>query len=231
MKHQLLIIYIIFILGGCATHPTVSTTPMVQGEKRYGWSWSAENVFPYLWYRYGLSDKDDIGIRVGPAIYGTGFDYSRILYTKDNKWDVMNLAWSLNPNYNTDFTYYKFKQRVNKDDTPGAISWWGLRMMYIAKGITGGSSSRIGFLLGGQPNDRWGYEIGYNHDFSSMPITNIFDFKWNDTVKNDVNLKRRYGDKPHTDPASGLPTEYSRLTGISFRVYVNLEMTPPTAAD
>ncbi|HIA22893.1 MAG TPA: hypothetical protein EYN76_00410 [Candidatus Marinimicrobia bacterium] len=231
MKHQLLIIFIIFILGGCATHPTVSTTPMAQGEKRYGWSWSAENVFPYLWYRYGLSDKDDIGIRVGPAIYGTGFDYSRILYTKDNKWDVMNLAWSLNPNYNTDFTYYKFKQRVNKDDTPGAISWWGLRMMYIAKGITGGSSSRIGFLLGGQPNDRWGYEIGYNHDFSSMPITNIFDFKWNDTVKNDVNLKRRYGDKPHTDPASGLPTEYSRLTGISFRVYVNLEMTPPTAAD
>jgi len=231
MKHQLLIIFIIFILGGCATHPTVSTTPMAQGEKRYGWSWSAENVFPYLWYRYGLSDKDDIGIRVGPAIYGTGFDYSRILYTKDNKWDVMNLAWSLNPNYNTDFTYYKFKQRVNKNDTPGAISWWGLRMMYIAKGITGGSSSRIGFLLGGQPNDRWGYEIGYNHDFSSMPITNIFDFKWNDTVKNDVNLKRRYGDKPHTDPASGLPTEYSRLTGISFRVYVNLEMTPPTAAD
>ncbi len=231
MKHQLLIIFIIFILGGCATHPTVSTTPMVQGEKRYGWSWSAENVFPYLWYRYGLSDKDDIGIRVGPAIYGTGFDYSRILYTKDNKWDVMNLAWSLNPNYNTDFTYYKFKQRVNKNDTPGAISWWGLRMMYIAKGITGGSSSRIGFLLGGQPNDRWGYEIGYNHDFSSMPITNIFDFKWNDTVKNDVNLKRRYGDKPHTDPASGLPTEYSRLTGISFRVYVNLEKTPPTAAD
>ena len=231
MKHQLLIIFIIFILGGCATHPTVSTTPMAQGEKRYGWSWSAENVFPYLWYRYGLSDKDDIGIRVGPAIYGTGFDYSRILYTKDNKWDVMNLAWSLNPNYNTDFTYYKFKQRVNKDDTPGAISWWGLRMMYIAKGITGGSSSRIGFLLGGQPNDRWGYEIGYNHDFSSMPITNIFDFKWNDTVKNDVNLKRRYGDKPHTDPASGLPTEYSRLTGISFRVYVNLEKTPSTAAD
>ncbi len=231
MKHQLLIIFIIFILGGCATHPTVSTTPMAQGEKRYGWSWSAENVFPYLWYRYGLSDKDDIGIRVGPAIYGTGFDYSRILYTKDNKWDVMNLAWSLNPNYNTDFTYYKFKQRVNKDDTPGAISWWGLRMMYIAKGITGGSSSRIGFLLGGQPNDRWGYEIGYNHDFSSMPINNIFDFKWNDTVKNDVNLKRRYGDKPHTDPASGLPTEYSRLTGMSFRVYVNLEMTPPTAAD
>ena len=231
MKHQLLIIFIIFILGGCATHPTVSTTSMAQGEQRYGWSWSAENVFPYLWYRYGLSDKDDIGIRVGPAIYGTGFDYSRILYTKDNKWDVMNLAWSLNPNYNTDFTYYKFKQRVNKDDTPGAISWWGLRMMYIAKGITGGSSSRIGFLLGGQPNDRWGYEIGYNHDFSSMPINNIFDFKWNDTVKNDVNLKRRYGDKPHTDPASGLPTEYSRLTGMSFRVYVNLEMTPPTAAD
>jgi len=89
MKHQLLIISIIFILGSCATHPTVSTTPMAQGEKRYGWSWSAENVFPYLWYRYGLSDKDDIGIRVGPAIYGTGFDYSRILYNKGNKWLII----------------------------------------------------------------------------------------------------------------------------------------------
>ena len=28
---------------------------------------------------------------------------------KDNKWDLINLAWSLNPNYNIDATYYKFK--------------------------------------------------------------------------------------------------------------------------
>jgi len=226
MKHLLFIFFVIIIIGGCATHPTVSTTPMEQGEKRYGWSWSAENVLPYLWYRYGLSDKDDIGLRLGP-VYGSGIDYSRILYIKDNKWDVMNLAWSMNPNYNTDFTYYKFKQRKSKDDKPGAISWWGLRMMYIAKGISGGTSTRIGFLLGGQPNDKWGYEIGYSHDFNSMPITNLFDFQWNDTVKNDPSLNRRYSDTPHTDPASGLPTEYSRLTGISFRVYVNLEMRPP----
>ncbi len=231
MRHLLFIISICIFLGGCATHPTVSTTPMDKGEKRYGWSWSAENVFPYLWYRYGLTDKDDIGLRIGPAIYGTGIDYSRILYSKKNKWDVINLAWSMNPNYNTDFTYYKFNQRMNKDNTPGAVSWWGLRMMYIAEGISGGTSTRIGFLLGGQPNDKWGYEIGYNHDFSSIPISNLFDFKWNDTVKNDPNLKRRYGDTPHTDPSSGLPTEYSRLTGISIRVFVNLGMIAPAAAD
>lgn len=231
MRHLLFTISLCIILGGCATHPTVSTTPMEPGEKRYGYTWSAENVFPYLWYRYGLTDKDDIGLRIGPAIYGTGIDYSRILYTKGNKWDVMNLAWSMNPNYNTDFTYYKFNQRINRDDTPGAVSWYGLRMMYIPEGISGGTSTRIGILLGGQPNDKWGYEIGYYHDFSSIPITKLFDFNWNETVKNDANFRRRYGNRPHSDPASGLPTEYSRLTGISIRVFVNLGLIAPAAAD
>lgn len=216
------ILIVTFFLAGCATHPTVSTTPMEKSEKRYGWSWSAENVFPYFWYRYGLSDKNDIGFRVGP-VYGTGIDYSRILYLKENKWDVMNLSWSMNPNYNMDFTYYKFKQRINKKDSKSAISWWGLRMMYIPEGITGGTSTRLGFLLGGQPNRNWGYEIGYSHDFSSIPITYLFDFDWDNTLKNDDGLNRRYGDIPHTDPASGLPTEYSRLTGISFRIYYNLK--------
>ncbi len=228
MKRSFIIILISLFLSGCATHPTVSTTPMEKGEKKYGWSWSAENVFPYLWYRYGITDKDDIGIRVGPAIYGTGIDYSRILFVKKNKWDVMNLSWSMNPNYNSDFTYYKFKQRINKDDSKGAISWWGIRMMYIPEGITGGTSTRMGFLLGGQPNQKWGYEIGYSHDFSSIPITNLFDFNWNDTMKADENLKRRYGDIPHTDPASGLPTEYSRLTGLSFRIFFNLNLPSPS---
>ena len=231
MRHLLFTISLCIILGGCATHPTVSTTPMEPGEKRYGYTWSAENVFPYLWYRYGLTDKDDIGLRIGPAIYGTGIDYSRILYTKGNKWDVMNLAWSMNPNYNTDFTYYKFNQRIKRDDTPGAVSWYGLRMMYIPEGISGGTSTRIGILLGGQPNDKWGYEIGYYHDFSSIPITKLFDFNWNETVKNDANFRRRYGNRPHSDTASGLPTEYSRLTGISIRVFVNLGLIAPAAAD
>ncbi len=227
MKKISISIVIALFLSGCATHPTVSTTPMVKGEKRYGWSWSAENVFPYLWYRYGISEKDDIGLRVGPAIYGTGIDYSRILFIKKNKWDVLNLSWSMNPNYNSDFTYYKFKQRINKDDSKGAISWWGIRMMYIPKGITGGTSTRMGFLLGGQPNKKWGYEIGYNHDFSSIPITNLFDFNWTETMKSDENLERRYGDILHTDPASGLPTEYSRLTGLSLRLFFNLSFLSP----
>jgi len=223
MTNRLLIfLSIVLFVGGCATHPTVSTTRMEEGEKKYGWSWSAENIFPYYWYRYGLSDKSDIGLRVGLPIYGTGIDYSRILYSKENKWDVLNLAWSLNPNYNSDFTYYKFKQRASKGDRPGSISWWGMRMMYIRKGITEGSSTRIGILLGGQPGVKWGYELGYYHDFNSMPITKLFDFNWNDTVKDDEVLNKRYGDTPHIDPGSGLPTEFSRLTGISFRIFVNL---------
>ncbi len=85
MKHQLLIIFIIFILGGCATHPTVSTTPMAQGEKRYGWSWSAENVFPYLWYRYGLSDKNDISKRKKKEKERRGEEESRSGEKKDKK--------------------------------------------------------------------------------------------------------------------------------------------------
>lgn len=217
-------VVLVLLLGGCATHPTVSTSRMEPGDKKYGWSWSVENIFPYIWYRYGLTDKSDVGFRVGLPIYGTGIDYSRILYSKKNKWDVLNLAWSLNPNYNSDFTYYKFKQRISTEDKQGAISWWGLRMMYIPKGITDGSSTRIGLLFGGQPNEKWGYEIGYNHDFNSIPITNLFDFNWNDKVNNDADLYRRYGDTPHTDPASGLPTEYSRLTGISVRIFVNLRL-------
>ena len=75
---------------------------------------SLENIFPYLWYRKGISNRSDIGFRVGLPIYGSGFDYSRRLYEKENKWDMLNLAWSLNPNYNYDVTYYKFKQGKNK---------------------------------------------------------------------------------------------------------------------
>ncbi len=105
---------IIMILNGCASHPRVATKRMEVGEVEYGYAFSIENIFPYLWYRKGVSERSDVGFRVGLPIYGSGVDYSRLLYEKENKWDMLNIGWSLNPNSNYDVTYYKFKQGKNK---------------------------------------------------------------------------------------------------------------------
>ena len=112
---------IAIILSSCASHPRVGSQRMAEGDVEYGYAFSVENVLPYLWYRKGISKRSDIGVRVGLPIYGSGLDYSRLLYEKDNKWDMLNLAWSLNPNYNFDFTYYKFRQRKNKKT--GELAW------------------------------------------------------------------------------------------------------------
>ena len=85
------------------------------GKVKKGYALSMENVFPSLWIRKGLTDKSEIGFRIGLPIYGTGIDYSRVVYQKENKWDLINLAWSLNPNFNFDATYYKFKTKKGDD--------------------------------------------------------------------------------------------------------------------
>ena len=206
---------ICIILNGCASHPRVGSQRMVEGDIEYGYAFSVENVLPYLWYRKGISNRSDIGIRVGLPIYGSGLDYSRLLYEKENKWDMLNLAWSLNPNYNYDFTYYKFRQRQNKKT--GALqgtAWTGIRFMYIPKGISDKTSSRIGFLFGGKPGSKLSYEIGYYHDFSSMPISNIFSSSYGP--------EGRFTEFPHTTKF-GIPSENSRMTGFSLQVFFNLE--------
>ncbi|MBC8216265.1 MAG: hypothetical protein H8E64_07120 [Candidatus Marinimicrobia bacterium] len=212
------LIYIGIVFSGCATHPAVGTGRMEKGETQYGYAIAAENIpFPYLWYRYGINDVSNVGVRVGVPIYGSGIDYSRLLYSRKDRWDVLNVALSVNPNYNMDMTYYKFREREKNGKT--ILSWFGIRGMYIRKGISGGQSSRIGLLLGGKPG-RIGYEIGYFHDFNSMPITSLFDPTWkNDSPENIV----RYGDTPHNIKSFyGLPSEYSRLTGISIQVFFTL---------
>ena len=70
----------------------------------YGYTLSVENILPYAWFRYATSDISNIGFRIGLPVYGTGIDYSRLLYSKDNKWDILNVAWSFNPNHNIDIT-------------------------------------------------------------------------------------------------------------------------------
>jgi len=207
-----LVIAIIF--SGCASHPRVGSQRMAEGDVEYGYAFSVENVFPYLWYRKGISKRSDIGVRVGLPIYGSGLDYSRLLYEKENKWDILNLAWSLNPNYNFDFTYYKFSQRKNKKTGAlGGTAWTGIRFMHIPEGINNKTSSRIGILFGGKPGSKLSYEVGYFHDFSSMPISWLF--------KSDYEATGRFSEFPHTTEF-GLPSENSRITGFSLQVFFNL---------
>ncbi len=220
MRRLILFCLPFFILVGCATHPTISPERLKPGETKRGYTLSTENFFPYLWYRKGLSDVSDVGFRIGLPIYGSGIDYSRVLYVKENKWDVLNLAWFLNPNYNIDVTYYKFKASKGREGF-NKTRWWGIKGMVIPKGITGGTSTRMGLLYGMQSNPKWGMEFGYYHDFNSMPVTKLFDFQWDPRAPENA---ARFGDTPHIDPASGWPSEFARITGLSIMVFVNLDV-------
>ena len=214
-----IIFSLVFLFYSCASHPIVNPHLPEAGKVKKGYALSVENIAPFLWYRVGVSDKSEIGFRFGLPIYGSGVDYSRLLYKKKNKWDMFNLAWSLNPNYNVDATYYKFKTK--KTDTDFLKSrWLGFRMMSIQKGITGGTSNRFGFLFGIQSNPRWGLELGYFHDPSSIPITDIFNPKWDPFTDQNHD---RYSKKPIKDKSSGLPSEFSRMTGLSFSIFFDLD--------
>ena len=219
MGHLTLKCISLLILVSCASHPTINPHLPEPGKVKKGYALSSENVFPYLWIRKGLSDKSEIGFRVGLPVYGSGIDYSRVVYKKDNKWDLINLAWSLNPNYNIDATYYKFKTKKGNN---GFLKsrWWGLRAMIIQNGITNHNSNRLGILMGFQGNPKWGIEFGYFHDPTSMPITEIFNPKWNPTAEG---VSPRFIDKPLKDSATGFPSEYSRLTGLSLSIFFDLD--------
>ncbi|HJL78898.1 MAG TPA: hypothetical protein QF355_06330, partial [Candidatus Marinimicrobia bacterium] len=65
-------IILLFLIVGCATHPTVSTTRMEKGMSSYGYTLSAENILPYAWFRYATSNISNIGFRIGLPVYGTG---------------------------------------------------------------------------------------------------------------------------------------------------------------
>ena len=198
---------------GCAAHPTVADHTLKKGEKYYGYTLSTENIFPVMFYRFGLSDVSDLGLRVGVPIYGSGIDYSRTLFEKGKKRDVLNLGWSLSPNTNYDFTYYKFRDGKKKGDT----LYWAFRGMVIPVGSykESGQSTRIGFLMGLFRKSKFGLEAGYFHDFASMPLTKIYIPSWDEYVKQNDEYSRF--DVPHRSPG-GWPTQHSRLVGFSLRI-------------
>jgi hypothetical protein len=153
----------------------------------------------------------------------------------------MNFAWSLNPNQNFDITYYRFKESAGgllsklkrKNKSSSSVSWKGVRFMLIPEGITpdNRSSMRVGLLRGGKISEKFGYEIGYFHDFNSMPLSKVFDSKWNVTGKNWKNSARldsayngRYADYDpmYNGKGFGVPSEYSRATGLSIQIFYYL---------
>jgi len=231
MFRPLYMIMIALALSACATHPSISPIPLKQGETYTGYTLSAENVLPMLFFRRGLTDSWDLGLRLGMPVYGSGIDVSRLLVEKNERSDVLNLAYSFNPNHNLDFTYYRVSHRtkVNKEKNRAVrrLRYYGLRGMVILNGISGRRSTRFGILIGGAPavkgEDaenlprfyRFQWEIGYFHDFNSMPLRAVLSLlPFNEQHKR---WDEKYADYPHTT-LSRLPSEHHRLTGLSVRI-------------
>ena len=79
-----------------------------------GFSFAAENVIPVIWWRHGLNQYTDVGLKLGIPLSGTGIDINRVLMKKGRRWDVLNLAYSYSPNSSFDLTYYMFKGSKRK---------------------------------------------------------------------------------------------------------------------
>jgi len=228
-------------IAGCASHPVVHPGKLRKNEKVYGYALSTENIIPILWFRKGLDADTEIGYRIGLPISGSGVDLSRVLLRHENKWDVMNLAWSLTPNNNFDITYYRFKEKEGssgifkkkKKKKSSRVLWSGGRFMVIPDGVNQDKtpSLRFGFLKGGKLSERFGYEVGYYHDFNSMPFSSVFDTKWNitgnkwkESTRLDSSWNGKYDDYDPMFPGKGkgTPSEYSRMTGLSIQLFYYL---------
>ncbi|MDD5062163.1 MAG: hypothetical protein PHC43_05475 [Candidatus Marinimicrobia bacterium] len=210
MSKPLLLLAIVLWMSACATHPTISPVPLKPGESYTGLTFSVENVVPVFVYRRGVSEKSDVGFRVGLPIYGTGIDYSRVLFKRGDVSDVINFSFSLNPNSNIDMTYYSVRSLPLK---PNNALYTGFRIMYIPRGITGGNSLRVGVLGGLSIARKVGLEIGYFHDFDKgQPIEYIYY------------LEAKNSERYLATTEYGFPTEYSRLTGLSVQLSLSTKL-------
>ena len=212
MRNLILLFIAIYLWGaGCASHPPVLPQIPVEGETNMGFSFAAENVIPVIWWRHGLNQYTDVGLKLGIPLSGTGIDINRVLMKKDRRWDVLNLAYSYSPNSSFDLTYYMFKGSKRKGQlNPYNIGWTGARVMIIPDGRFenpgpgNDRSIRFGFLIGRRFGYRWGVEAGYFHDPRAG-----FD------PKNE--------DYPHTD--NKWPTQFSRGAGLSMQLFMYLGPT------
>ena len=215
INQNLCLTFIILTLYGvgCSSHPPVLPQIPVKGETNTGFAFSAENVIPVMWWRHGLNKYTDIGFKLGIPFSGTGIDINRVLKKRDRRWEVLNLAYSFSPNSSFDLTYYMFKGSLRDGKaSPFNIGWTGFRGMivpdgnYENPGPENDQSIRFGPLLGRRFGARWGFEIGYFHDFRA-------GFE----VKNP--------DYPHKNPDNGWPTQFSKGTGLSAQLFMYLGPT------
>ena len=221
----LLLIAVILWGSGCASHPPVFPQMPKKGETNMGFTFSVENLIPVIWARHGLGQYTDLGLRAGIPLSGTGIDLNRVLMKRDRRWDVINIAYNLAPNSSFDFTYYKFKgdKRVNVKN-PFGTSWRGYRCMLIPKGVSGGQSVRFGMLYGRRISTKWGFEVGYFHDFRSMPLSKVMTVNWDPS---DTTIVNEFGSsyKKYPHKYEGFPSEFSRSTGLSLQFFMYLGPT------
>ena len=203
IKFNILIIFLFFL--GCAGHSTISPKPLQKGQTYQSVTYSFESITPVYVYRKGLTNKIDIGFKLGLP-YGSGLDFSQLIAKNRKSYYVLNwgYSWALNPSY--DFTIFKMTPNKRK---PGLLTYYGIRGMLIPNGISNNKSMRLGVLVGSYNTGNYGYEIGFFHDFSSMPLSSLYSTK-------EYIPEGSYKDKPHS--INGLPSEFSRITGFSFRV-------------
>ena len=231
MKRNLIIFLIAIILwgSGCASHPPVFPQMPEKGVTNMGFTFSVENLIPVIWARHGLGQYTDLGIRVGIPLSGTGIDLNRVLFKRDRKWDVFNVAYNLAPNSSFDFTYYKFKgAKQSTKKNPFGVAWTGYRCMLIPNGSydngANRSSTRFGMLYGRRLSTKWGFEVGYFHDFKSMPLSKVMTSSWDPSDTTVVN-EYGYGYKNYPHKVEGWPTQFSRSTGFSLQFFMYLGPT------
>ena len=202
-KQNFYLIFIILILFtvGCSSHPPVLPQIPVKGETNTGFSFSAENLIPVIWWRHGLNKYTDIGLKIGIPWSGTGIDINRVL------------KYSVSPNSSFDLTYYMFKGSLRDGKaSPFNIGWTGFRVMIVPDGnyenpCPGNDQSiRFGPLFGRRFGARWGIELGYFHDFRA-------------------GFENENPDFPHINPDSKWPTQFSKSTGMSMQLFMYLGPT------
>ena len=203
MKRNIIFILIITPLLNCSGHSTISPKTLKKGQSYQAITYSFDSMVPIYTYRKGISNKTDLGISLGFPIYGSGINMTRLLNKNGRKSTLLNVGFSYALNSSFDFTLFN-TNNVRR----GVITYYGTRLLLIPNGISGNKSLRFGLLLGNYTIGKMGFEFGYFHDFSSMPITKVFSSEYIP--------EGGYKDFPHM--INGIPSEYSRMAGISIRV-------------
>jgi hypothetical protein len=83
---------------------------------------------------------------------------------------------------------------------------------------------RFGMLYGRRISTIWGFEVGYFHDFRSMPLSKVMTANWDPS---DTTIVNEFGSsyKKYPHKYEGFPSEFSRSTGLSLQFFMYLGPT------